>query len=242
MFKTHFKHGTIRKYTAVFGSLFNELSIKRYDTNGDVIKTIPVPIRYGIGDPSYIKGNDNNSLDGHKIKRRLPAMAFNLTSFSYDAVRQGNKMNVLRNGTDTWQYMPVPYNLFFELKIATKNMEDGLQILEQILPFFSPILNVSLNDIPDIGIVNDIPLVLDSVTPNFSEVGDLTEDYTPEWTLTFTMKGFLYQPTKTSAIIKQVDVDIDNYAKVLESYNAAVNPLSANENDPHTIDETWVES
>ena len=207
-------HQTIRKYVAVFGTLFNDLNIERTNASGTVTEKIKIPLAYGPKQKWLLAMSDTTA--SRKVTAtRSPRMGFALTSVDYDPVRKLNTVgknwaaNSSLSTTTTLlsQFNPVPYNFAFDLFILVKNAEDGTQILEQILPYFTPEFTVTVNTIPDMGIKADIPIVLNSSSVADEYEGDLATRRTITWTLSFTLKGYIYPDIKSSSIIKTVEVN-----------------------------------
>ena len=207
-------HQTIRKYVAVFGTLFNDLNIERTNASGTVTEKIKIPLAYGPKQKWLLAMSDTTA--SRKVTAtRSPRMGFALTSVDYDSVRKLNTVgknwaaNSSLSTTTTLlsQFNPVPYNFAFDLFILVKNAEDGTQILEQILPYFTPEFTVTVNTIPDMGIKADIPVVLNSSSVADEYEGDLATRRTITWTLSFTLKGYIYPDIKSSSIIKTVEVN-----------------------------------
>ena len=207
-------HQTIRKYVAVFGTLFNDLNIERTNASGTVTEKIKIPLAYGPKQKWLLAMSDTTA--SRKVTAtRSPRMGFALTSVDYDPVRKLNTVgknwaaNSSLSTTTTLltQFNPVPYNFAFDLFILVKNAEDGTQILEQILPYFTPEFTVTVNTIPDMGIKADIPIILNSSSVADEYEGDLATRRTITWTLSFTLKGYIYPDIKSSSIIKTVEVN-----------------------------------
>ena len=207
-------HQTIRKYVAVFGTLFNDLNIERTNASGTVIEKVKIPLAYGPKQKWLLAMSDTTA--SRKVTAtRSPRMGFALTSVDYDSVRKLNTVgknwaaNSSLSTTTTLlsQFNPVPYNFAFDLFILVKNAEDGTQILEQILPYFTPEFTVTVNTIPDMGIKADIPVVLNSSSVADEYEGDLATRRTITWTLSFTLKGYIYPDIKSSSIIKTIEVN-----------------------------------
>ena len=207
-------HQTIRKYVAVFGTLFNDLNIERTNASGTVTEKIKIPLAYGPKQKWLLAMSDTTA--SRKVTAtRSPRMGFALTSVDYDPVRKLNTVgknwaaNSSLSTTTTLlsQFNPVPYNFAFDLFILVKNAEDGTQILEQILPYFTPEFTVTVNTIPDMGIKADIPVVLNSSSVADEYEGDLATRRTITWTLSFTLKGYIYPDIKSSSIIKTIEVN-----------------------------------
>ena len=207
-------HQTIRKYVAVFGTLFNDLNIERTNASGTVTEKVKIPLAYGPKQKWLLAMSDTTA--SRKVTAtRSPRMGFALTSVDYDSVRKLNTVgknwaaNSSLSTTTTLlsQFNPVPYNFAFDLFILVKNAEDGTQILEQILPYFTPEFTVTVNTIPDMGIKADIPIVLNSSSVADEYEGDLATRRTITWTLSFTLKGYIYPDIKSSSIIKTIEVN-----------------------------------
>jgi hypothetical protein len=136
-----------------------------------------------------------------------------MTSLSYDSTRKLNRVQKFKkvkgadNKSMTSQFMPVPYNIGFTLYTMAKNSDDALQIVEQILPYFQPDYTVTLNAIPDMEIVRDVPIILNDVSYEDSYDGDFTSRRVIMYTMSFTAKNYLYGPVTSSKVIKQVQVD-----------------------------------
>lgn len=210
MFGTYFYHQTSRKMVVGFGTLFNTLEVQRTDSSGDVTEVIGIPLSYGPKDKMLTRISADPNLNP-KVALTVPRMGFELTSMTYDGARKLNTMNrnVAKGTTGLKkQFNPVPYNWEFSLYIFVKNAEDGTQILEQILPFFTPEFTVSMTLISSMSVKHDIPLVLNSVTSEDTYEGDFATRRSIIWTLSFTMKGFLYPNIVDNAkVITDVTVD-----------------------------------
>ena len=195
-----FYHNTIRRYVILFGTLFNDIHINRVDTEGGVTQTIKVPISYGPKEKMLARLDADPNLNRPAIV--LPRMSFELTDLNYGPTRKLNTIGkiVAANPNDTnaakYQYTPVPYDLNFILSIAVKNADDGTRILEQILPFFTPNWNSTVDLIPELGIKLDVPIVLNAVSSEDSYEGDFEARRSIVWTLSFTMKGYIFGPTR----------------------------------------------
>ena len=209
-----FYHRTIRKMVVVFGTMFNDLEIVRYTQAGAAKEKIKVPLSYGpkeryltqiTSDPNLVKS----------VNSVIPRMSFNLDSLEYDVSRK--QISTLQNfaaatntGVST-QYVPVPYNFEFSLSIFVRNTEDGTQILEQILPFFTPDFNVVVNFIPSMNQKYNVPIILNSVASTMEYEGGMSDGTTRliVWDLTFTAKSYIWPPVKTGDIIKRANTNIN---------------------------------
>ena len=201
MFGTYFYHQTTRKMVVAFGSLFNNIEVRRTDSADAVVEVIKIPLSYGPKDKMLVRISQDPSLNP-KVALTVPRMGFELTSMTYDGVRKLNTMgrNVKKGTTGLKkQFNPVPYNWDFSLYVFVKNAEDGTQILEQILPFFTPDFTVTMTLISGMTVKMDVPLVLNSVTSEDSYEGDFATRRSIIWTLSFLMKGFLYPSVTDNA-------------------------------------------
>ena len=211
MFGHTFYHGTIRKYVILFGTLFNDVFINRTNNTNDIVRTIKVPISYGPKDKTLARINVDPSLN-RPVAMVLPRMSFEMINMNYAGDRKliTTNRNVRVDPNDPeilkYQYMPVPYDFTFELNIMVQNADDGTRILEQILPFFTPDWTVTINLIPEMDAKYDIPVILTSVTSTDTYEGDYETRRALIWTLTFTMKGYVFGPVKSSPVIKEAIV------------------------------------
>jgi hypothetical protein len=208
----YFNHGTMRRMVIVFGSMFNDINVQRYDNNGNRIQTLAVPLAYGPKQKFLVRLDTDPNLD-REVAISLPRMGFELTGITYDPIRKLN--NIQKNSkvysdktAKKTQYVPAPYNLDFTLSIFVKNADDGTQILEQILPYFTPEWNISVNMIPDMGIVMDVPTILNSVTLQDAYDGDYLTRRALIWDLNFTMKANFYGPISNIGVITRTQIDL----------------------------------
>ena len=201
MLGTYFYHQISRKMVVAFG---------RIDSSDAVTEVIKIPLSYGPKDKMLTRISSDPNLNP-KVALTVPRMGFELLSMTYDSVRKLNTLNRnVKKGTTGLkkQFNPVPYNWEFSLYIFVKNAEDGTQVLEQILPFFTPEFTVTMNLVSSMEEVRDIPLVLNSVTSEDTYEGDFATRRSIIWTLSFTMKGFLYPDISDNAkVIETVAVD-----------------------------------
>jgi len=210
MFGTYFYHQISRKMVVAFGSLFNTIEVRRTNSAGSVIETLKVPLAYGPKEKFLTRISADPNLNPG-VALTVPRMGFELTALTYDGVRKLNTMgrNVAAGTTGLKkQYNPVPYNWDFSLYVYVKNAEDGTQILEQILPFFTPEFTVTMNLVSSMTEKRDIPLVLNAVSSEDTYEGDYATRRSIIWTLSFLMKGFLYPNIVDNAkVITDVVVD-----------------------------------
>jgi hypothetical protein len=206
MFGSDFYFGSIRKYVALFGSLFNDIQIDRVDANNVVTQTLKVPLSYGPKDRFLVRLRENPDLL-RQVNQVLPRMSFEIKSVEYDADRKLNTIGRNRysnNANMSSQYNPVPYNFNIDLSILTRNADDATRIVEQILPFFKPEWTTAIKLIPEMGIEMDIPIVLKSVQYNDTYEASFTDRYAIIWDLQFVLKGYIYGPISTQGPIQEV--------------------------------------
>lgn len=213
MFGQTWSHDTIRKYVILFGTLFDSIYINRKNNAGETVQTLKIPLNYGPKEKFLARLNSDSTLS-QSTAITLPRMAFDMTTMNYAAERKQNTINRLTKAYATdknkvsYQYAPVPYDFTFSLYVMVKNADDGTQIIEQILPYFTPEWTATVNLVPDIDGKFDIPIILNDVSMEDTYEGNFETRRAIIYTLTFTMKGWLFGPTKTSDIIKEINVDI----------------------------------
>lgn len=209
MFGRSWSHDSLRKYIIVFGTIFNDIYINRTDSNNEIIQTIKIPLTYGPKEKVLVRLEQNPQMD-NQVAIILPRISFEMTSLEYDSTRKLNTLNKLTKqsstaGTDDavkYQYQPVPYDMQFEMSIIVKNSEDGTRIIEQIAPYFTPSFTVSVNLVSEVDNPRDLPIILNSISHEDTYEGSFEQRRAMIWTLSFTMKGWLYGPTNTSKLIK----------------------------------------
>lgn len=213
MFGQTWAHNTIRKYVILFGTLFDSIYINRENSTGETVQTLKIPLSYGPKE-KFLARLDQDSTLNQSTAMTLPRMAFEITTMNYASDRKQNTINRLTNIDSTnsdralYQYMPVPYDFTMSLYIMVKNAEDGTKIVEQILPYFTPEWTATVNLVPAINGKYDIPIVLNDVSMEDTYEGDFETRRAIIYTLTFTLKGYLFGPTKKAEIIKEIDVDV----------------------------------
>ena len=214
MLGQYFYNESIRKTIIAFGSLFNDISITRKDSAGTDVQTLKVPLAYGPKQKFIIRLEGDPNLD-MKVAITLPRIGFEISGLEYDPSRKLNriiKKKMVSNTEDkklkqmSTQYNPVPYNLNFELFIMAKNSDDGIQIVEQIIPFFQPEYTVSIKEVPEMDTIRDVPIVLNSINYEDTYTGSFTERRAIIYTMNFTAKGYVYGPVDTSKPITKSEV------------------------------------
>jgi hypothetical protein len=195
MLGQQFYHETMRKIVVSFGTLFNNIQIVRKNSSGAVVQSMKVPLAYGPQQKFLARLNSDPSL-ASKVAVTLPRLGFEMNGITYDPSRKLNRVQKFRkvktsaNDADKLdtQYMPVPYNINFTLYAMAKNSDDALQIVEQILPFFQPDYTLTINDMADMGIKRDVPIILNDVSYEDNYQGDFTERRAIIYTMTLHIK------------------------------------------------------
>lgn len=334
---TPFYFSSVRNLTAAFGSLFNNINIVRYNTDGSIENNIKVPLAYGSGDKTItmlqqqdIQRRENNV----DIKISLPRLSFELSGMTYDSARKqqtigknvyippsavsfnaatavdisngnitipnhnlktgstvkysngggttignltsgnsyfvisvnnnviklaaskaqaeaGTAINLSSLGTGTatltssykYHYNPVPYNFEYTLNLYVKYIDDGLQIIEQILPYFTPFYTLTLNDITSLDLKRDVQVTLTSVAKEDTFEGTVDEDQIRMWTLTFVANAWIYPPISDSKIIKNTVTNFYelNTTQKLTTVTLTVDPITADREDNYDIIKTITE-
>ena len=210
----YFYNEILRRTIISFGTLFNDITIKKSDSSDDVVSVVKVPLAYGPTQKFLARLEQSPDLN-KPFAITLPRMSFEFTGLTYDSSRKVTTTQTFTvkdpdSATDTKKsYMPVPYNMAFELSIMTKLNDDALQIVEQILPYFQPAYNLSVELVESIQEKRDIPVVLENITMSDEYEGDYTSRRVLLYTLRFTAKTYLFGPaTKvTKDIIKKATIN-----------------------------------
>ena len=220
MYGRYHYHQIFRKSIIAFGTLFNNIVIKRKSSSrkDGALESLKVPVQYGPYQKYLAMIAAEPTPERQSMQITLPRMSFEIKGLHYDPSRKLVPTQMVRSvpkkGSDAEgkpvqyaQYLPVPYNLDIELSILSKTQDDGLQILEQILPNFHPSLNVSIEVIEETKEERDIAVVLNGVGYTDDYEGDYTQRRTLIWTLNFTVKTYLFGPVDASKDIRKVQVD-----------------------------------
>ena len=248
MLGQQFYHETMRKVIVSFGTMFNDISIVRKDNSGNITQQMKVPLAYGPRQKFLVRLNDDPDLT-KQVAVTLPRLGFEISNLTYDPTRKLNRVQKFKKvkGADTkrldTQYMPVPYNLDMELYVLSKNSDDALQIVEQILPYFQPDYTVTINDMVDMGIKRDVPIVLNSIAYQDDYQGDFETRRAIIYTLSFTAKFYLYGPVTSNKVIKTVQVDQfadmpDKSPTREQRFTVTPNPITADADDDFGFNET----
>ena len=212
---THY-HKTIRKINAAFASLFTNVVLIRETQEGVENQRIIVPIEYGDGE-KYVKRLRGDPDMMKKTQIVLPRMSYEMVGFNYDTSRKliTNNKNFAPSSAGGASalstYNPVPYDFIFNLTIYVRNVEDGNQIIEQIVPYFTPDYTLRLNLVPEMGIIKNIPIVLDRVEQSIESDGDFgSEVRIVVWSLTFTAKAYIFSAVKDAKLISNTSINMIN--------------------------------
>jgi|TARA_R100000231_G_scaffold132947_1_gene105668 hypothetical protein len=237
MFGGHFYHATMRKSVAVFGTLFNNINVIRKDGSGGILSQIKVPLAYGPKQKFLARLDQEAGFDA-PLAIKLPRMAFEISSLEIDDSQKLQKKNkiVETHGSDITKRKTInhytSYNIGMSLFILTKNQDDGLQIMEQILPYFQPDYTVTIKPVDNFTYKQDVPIILDSVSIDDQYEGDFTERRVLTYQLDFTMKMKFYGPTKDVGLIREVNVDIEKFGtqNIMEEIDFTVGASDTAEN------------
>jgi len=244
----HFYNRTIRKMVIAMGTVLNDIELVRYTKDGTTAKErFKVPLSYGAKEKYYTRLTTDPDLV-RSLNVVVPRISFELTGMNYDSSRK--MVSTMRNSavntnTSSYsQYVPVPYDFNFSASIYVRNTDDGTQIVEQIVPFFTPDFTVTANLIPQLGLKYDIPIILNSVSNQVDYEGDFTTTRLIIWNLEFTLKGHLFPPVKSSKIIRAANTNILDATTANLKYAAVrtlPNPINAGPDDEFGFSETITE-
>ena len=215
MFGTHFYNQSLRRLTIAFGQIFNNVVVQTKSSTGAVTKRMRVPLAYAPKEKFMTRLEQQANLDkGRTFAITLPRMGFELVGLKYDPNRKLNKLQktVRVKSSDStvhnFNYTPVPYDISFNLYSFTATAENGLQIIEQILPYFQPDYTVTINAIPELNIKRDVPIILNNVDYADTYDGGYNTRRAVVYTLSFTAKTYLYGPMSQSKVIRKSQSDI----------------------------------
>ena len=208
-----------------------------------------VPLAYGPKEKFLVRLRADPDLSS-KVAITLPRIGFEIQNLAYDGTRKLSRVQKFKkvntgNNTRTLdtQFMPVPYNLDIVLYVLAKQSDDALQIVEQILPFFQPDYTITVNDMADMGIKRDVPIILNSISYEDNYEGDFDQRRALIYTMNFTCKFYLYGPVTSSNIIRTVQADQytdmpDQSPKREQRYTVTPSPVSADADDDFGFNET----
>ena len=244
----YFYHGIIKKTVVAFGNLFNGIQIQKVNNSDDVINVMKVGLGYGPTQKFLARLNQQGELD-QPVQTTLPRMSFEMTGISYDATRKTKPTQTFKASGAEGEplrkvYLPVPYNIEFELSIMAKLNEDCLQIVEQILPYFQPAFTTTVDLLEEIGEKRDIPVVLNSINFTDDYEGDFASRRIILYTLSFTAKTYLFGPLDSTGggLIKKVQVDYHTSHKRNAPrdvrYTVVPDPIDAGPDDDFGFNDT----
>jgi len=224
----HFYNRTIRKVVVAFGTMFNDILLQRYSVDGTTKQELfKVPLTYGSKEKYLTRITSDPNLT-KTISSTVPRISFEMTGMSYDSGRK--QVSTLQNfsantatGIKT-QYAPVPYNFDFSMSIYVRNTEDGTQILEQILPFFTPDFNVTVDFIAPMDQKYDMPVILNSVSNEVDYEGDMASTRLIIWNLEFTARSFIWPAIKEESYIRNANANV--YIETTTTSNVTSNNLT----------------
>ena len=228
-----FYYNVIKNIIVAFGSIFDDVHYLN-----DTGVNIHVPISYAPKSKFVEFYNSEPSFDTFDVKYTLPRMAFEMTGLNFAPERFSNPLGRVNPKVGhQFMFTRVPYDYAFTLYLATKSFEDSLKIIEQIVPYFTPELNLTLNDKADFGLKTDVPVMLNSVAYTIDYEGSFENKRTIEWTLGFTVKGYMYSDVKAGDVIKETIVNLtqEDSDKRYEQLLHMVDPKIAGKADPHTV-------
>lgn len=221
-----FYHRLTRKYSSLFADMFNNMTLLHKDNDANEIRRIKVPLVWGPKDKYVTRYQSDEDLL-RDVAIMLPRMSYDITNWAYDPSRkQISSLRVAAGdnpSTVSSLYMPVPYNLTFELSIYTKTIDDGLQIIEQILPRFNPDNTRTMIPIPEVAFLKDIPIILDNVKQDITYEGNYDSIRVCMWTLSFTMQTYYFGPVTTPKIIRKSIANIFNDPSLVAGYITRIN-------------------
>tara|TARA_R100001509_G_scaffold23824_1_gene12601 strand:- start:1151 stop:2194 length:1044 start_codon:yes stop_codon:yes gene_type:complete len=240
MLGSYFYNETIRKTVVAFGTLFNNIKIKKFASDGKTISQIKVPIAYGPMQRFLARVEQQANFDDN-VAITLPRISFELTSYTYDPSRKSSPITKFTGkGSDKTKhkkiFLPVPYEIGFRLSFATKLQDDALQIIEQILPFFQPSYNVTVNMLEEVEEKRDIPFTLANISFSDEYEGDFSTRRFIQYDLDFIAKTYFYQevPTDESGVIKKVQVDYSTAIRAPRAQRYTVVPQAVKDYNSDT--------
>ena len=241
MIGNFFYNETIRKSVIAFGTLFNNINIKKFAADGKSISTVKVPIAYGPMQRFLARVEQQSNFDDN-VAITLPRLSFELQSYTYDPSRKASPIQKFFFQTPDDKkkvkkmFLPVPYDIGFRLSFATKLQDDALQIIEQILPFFQPSYQVTVNMLEGADEKRDIPFTLRNVSFVDEYEGDFSTRRFIQYDLDFICKTYFYQevPTDESGVIKKVQIDYATNIRAPRAQRYTVTPTATKDYNDDT--------
>lgn len=243
MFNQQFYNESLRKTVIAFGSLFNNISISRKDSSSSKIQTMKVPLAYGPKE-KFIARLEKDLNITQKTAITLPRIGFEIDGLEYDSTRKLNRIIKRKKVSEdtnkklkemTTQYTPVPYDLSFSLFIMSKNSDDAIQIVEQIVPYFQPEHTVTIKEVPEMDIIRDVPIILNSISYEDNYEGDFQTRRAIIYTFDFTAKCYVYGPVTTSKPITKAEVNtyddlLDQAPTRVQKYTVTADSIDNDDN------------
>jgi len=219
----------IRKIVLAFGNIFSEIPLVRYDNNGNESERFIVSLIYAPKEQYVHRLNDDPDLDS-RVQVVIPTMSYEMMGLSYDASRKQitNIKNFSHSSSGTFaQYNPVPYNFDFDLNLYARTFDDAHQIVEHILSYFTPDYTIKINYVPSMGIIKELPILLNGVDRDVDYEGDReTGPRRIIFTFHFTVKGFIFGKITdvTNKLITHSITNIYEYSGPESTYKFNLNP------------------
>ena len=241
MLGTYTYNKIIRKCVIGFGTLFNNIEVRKENPDGSIYSRMKVPLAYGPRQKFLARLTEQADLN-KKVAITVPRLSFEMTGVSYDGARKLSPITLTLkpDGANAIkkQYTPVPYNVDFELNVISKTNDEALEIVEQILPVFQPSYNITLKLVDEMNDFRDVPIVLNSISYTDDYEGNFDDRKLTLFTLTFTAKAYIFGPVGTASPIKKAKVDyytdVDLTATRQVSYQVTPKALSDQNKDGAT--------
>jgi len=226
MFKgQQFYHEHVRKAIIAFGTIFNGITIVRKNSDGQAIQSLRVPLAYSTKQKFLSRIENQPTVESRgDIAMVLPRIGFEILGLNYDPTRKISQIQKHRNTIQSnalnvkTQFVSTPYDMSISLYVFAKNQEDGLQILEQIIPYFNPDFNVTVNDLPEMDIKRDIKIVLDGIAYEDNTAGTFEDRQSIVWSLNFTMKLNFYGYVADQGIIREAIATVYQNPELIGPY------------------------
>lgn len=243
MFSSHFYNATLKRTIAVFGSIFNNITVVKRDADDRVVQTQRVPLSYGPKEKYLTRIDEQKDLEGNKVAIKLPRMSFEMTGLIYDPQSKLGRVQqvLLSDPVDPAVSRKIlthaPYRLLVQLSILSKTQDEALQILEQILPYFQPEYSVTVESVDGSNLRSDLPITLTGLSLSDSFEGTALDRRAVIFTLDFELRVKFFGPLLPRKLIKVVDVRLSDKPTMepLERIRASVNPATAEETDTYEI-------
>lgn len=251
LYPAHFYNSLLKKYVIAFGSLFADIQVVREDAADNELHRETVPLAFAKKEKFVQRLIEDAALD-KKTAIKLPRMSFEYTGLNYAPERKiTSKRRVSKTLDGSHKdnvYNPIPYDIEFSLSVYSKTQEEALQIVEQILPFFSPDYTIKVKGIDNPDICMDVPINLIAVNHDDPYEGAFEDNRVIVWELTFLMKAYIFGPLRQSKVIKQaitkvIDDEDDVLATIqVEPYIEGVALEDILATDPYTFLTTITEA